>query len=109
MNVIEANISTGQLTTRPGTPLEIASNPLPAPSVPIVVSRFQGKAALLQAGLLASVESAMAQASPVAQLAWSEAVEFRRDSPTVSSIAATIGLTPQQLDDLFIAASQVIA
>jgi len=79
------------------------------PQPVLIVSPFQAKAALLVAGLLATVEAAIAQADPLAQLAWSEAVEFRRDSPTVASMATTLGLTEQQLDDLFTAASQVTA
>jgi hypothetical protein len=107
--VIEVDIATGQAATRPATPAEIAGNPLPAPAVPVLVSRFQAKTALLQAGLLAAVEAAMAQASPVAQLAWADAVEFRRDSPTVAGMAATLNLTGAQLDALFMAAAQIEA
>lgn len=77
--------------------------------IPQVVSRFQAKAALLNAGLLPAVVAAMAQASPVAQLAWADAVEFRRDSPTVAGMAATLNLTGAQLDALFIAAAQIEA
>jgi hypothetical protein len=80
-----------------------------APVVPKAVSRFQAKAALFNAGLLPAVEAAMAQASPVARLAWSEAVEFQRDSPTVAGMSSALGLTSQQVDDLFIAAAQVRA
>ena len=81
----------------------------PAPVIPQVVSRFQAKAALLAAGLLDDVEAAMAQASPVAQLAWSEAIEFRRDSTTVAAMASQLSLTDENLDDLFVAAAQITA
>lgn len=81
----------------------------PHAGVPQVVSRFQAKAALLAAGLLDDVEAAMAQASPVAQLAWSEAIEFRRDSTTVAAMASQLSLTDENLDDLFVAAAQITA
>jgi hypothetical protein len=75
----------------------------------MVVSRFQAKAAILQADLLPAVEAALADADPIARLAWSEAVEFRRDSPTIISLCAAIGLTDEQLDDLFRVAKTIKA
>jgi hypothetical protein len=87
------------------TPEEI----LAAERAPMVVSRFQAKAALLGAGLLDQVNAALAEADPVAQLAWAEAVEFRRTSPTILGLAVTIGLTDEQLDELFRAAAQIEA
>ena len=77
--------------------------------IPFSVTPFQAKAAILQAGLLPAVEAALATASPIAQLAWSDATEFTRDSPTINALAAQLGLTDAQVDDLFIAASQVFA
>lgn len=67
----------------------------------MVASRFQAKAALLEAGLLEQVEAVLADASPVARLAWVEAVEFRRWSPTILAAAEALNLTPEQVDDLF--------
>ena len=81
----------------------------PPPTIPFSVTPFQAKAASLQAGLLPAVEAALATASPIAQLAWSDATEFTRDSPTINALAAQLGLTDAQVDDLFIAASQVFA
>ena len=81
----------------------------PPPPIPFSVTPFQAKAAILQAGLLPAVEAALATASPIAQLAWSDATEFTRDSPTIAALAAQLGLTDAQVDDLFIAASQVFA
>lgn len=75
----------------------------------MVVSRFQAKAALSAAGLLPQVETAIAAADPVAQLAWSEAIEFKRNSPTIVGLAATIGLTETQVDDLFRTAAGIEA
>ena len=77
--------------------------------VPYTVTPFQAKAALLQAGLLDAVKVAVLAAPPIVQLAWSDATEFTRDSPTIAALAAQLGLTDAQVDDLFIAASQVFA
>jgi hypothetical protein len=90
----------------------LALDPLPfvAPPVPdqleaerssMVASRFQTRAALLMAGLLSDVEAKIAQAEPIVQLAWADAVEFRRDSPTLAALAKVLGLTDLQVDDLF--------
>ena len=75
----------------------------------MVCSRFQAKAALHQAGLMDAVNAAMVDADPVAQIAWAEAVEFRRNSPTINALAVSLGLTDEQLDDLFRTAMQIEA
>lgn len=77
--------------------------------VPATISRFQARAALMDAGLLADVELAIAGASPIVQLAWAEATEWRRDSPTMAEIGSLLGLTSEQIDDLFRAAAQITA
>lgn len=80
----------------------------PAPVVvPQVVSAFQARAALLGVNLLDAAEAVVAQASPLAQLAWKEAQEFRRSSPLILSMAPAIGLDEAGLDALFIAAAQI--
>jgi hypothetical protein len=77
----------------------------------MVVSRFQAKAALEAAGLLTQVETMMADAATpaVARLAWQDALEFRRLSPTILSMGSALGLTELQLDDLFEAAKGITA
>lgn len=89
---------------------------IPAPAdlpakVPLVVSRFQALAALMQAGLLENVEAYMAQEGTDAfvKLAWHEAQEFRQDSPTVVGLQTILGLTDEQLEDLFKFAATVSA
>ena len=88
---------------------EYVAPPPPPPPVPDVVSRFQAKAALSAAGLLPAVEAALADADPLAQLAWAEAIEFRRQSPTILALATALGLTDAQVDDLFHAAASIEA
>lgn len=91
-------------------PLEPPFVPEPAiPSAPQSISRFQARAALLAAGLLSDVEAAVAAADPFAQLAWAEAQEWRRDSPTLLALAHGIGLTDAEIDDLFIQAAGIRA
>lgn len=75
----------------------------------MVCSRFQAKRALFDAGLLSAVEDAVKGADVPTQLAWDEATEFRRNSPTIAAIAGALKLTDEQIDDLFRAAMQIEA
>lgn len=81
----------------------------PPPAVPQSVSRFQARAALFDAGLLAQVEDMMADAPMLAKLAWTDAQEFRRTSPTVAAMAQALGLDEAALDALFFAAAAIEA
>lgn len=72
------------------------------------VTRYQAKAALMQAGLLETVEQAIADTDdPLIALAWEEAA-FDRMSPLIAEMKTVIGLTDEQVDDLFRAASLVV-
>lgn len=79
------------------------------PAIPQVVSRFQARAALYGAGLLDDVEAAIASADPITQMAWADAQEFQRNSPTILSLAAVLGLSESDVDELFITASGIVA
>jgi hypothetical protein len=81
----------------------------PAKPVPASITRFQARAALLQSGLLAQAETAGAAASAVLKMAWADAPEFRRSSPTIAALAKALNLTSAQLDALFITASGIEA
>lgn len=83
--------------------------PQPDP-VPQSVSMFQARTALRRAGLLAAVEAAVdASGDPEIQDAWEYATEFPRSSPTIAALAAQIGLTDAQVDDLFRVAATITA
>ena len=75
----------------------------------MVISRFQGEAALYQAGLLDDVEALIAQSDPLVQIAWQRVTEFRRLSPMIASIAQALGWTDEQLDALFETAAGIDA
>ena len=71
------------------------------------VTRYQAKAALLNAGLLSGIESAIAASEdPLIKLAWAEA-SFERTSPFAGQMMALTGLTGEQLDQLFEAAAAI--
>lgn len=72
-------------------------------------SRFQARAALHIAGLLSSADTAVAAAPVLTQIAWADAQEFQRASPTIAALAPALGLTEFDIDDLFRAAMQITA
>lgn len=45
----------------------------------------------------------------LAKLAWADAQEFERASPTIAALAGQISLTDAQLDELFITAAGIKA
>ena len=83
----------------------------PPLAAPQSVTKFQAKAALFGAGLLDQVEAYMVlpDTPAITKLAWTETLHFERASPTVAGLAALLGLTPGQVDDLFVTASGISA
>lgn len=81
---------------------------LPDQSVTKVTMR-QARLALLGAGLLPTVDAAIAAMSgptgDAARIEWEYATTLERDWPLVSALADTLGLTDEQLDALFIQAA----
>uniref|UniRef100_A0A1A7GEE4 Uncharacterized protein n=1 Tax=biofilter metagenome TaxID=1070537 RepID=A0A1A7GEE4_9ZZZZ len=91
------------------TPAELAA--AKKARVPQVVTRRQARRALAIAGLLDLVQPAIdAIADPtqraLAQIDWDDATDFRRDDATLLMLSAALGLSEEQLDDLFILAGE---
>ncbi|GAA0215249.1 hypothetical protein GCM10009125_00350 [Castellaniella daejeonensis] len=97
------------------TPEEVEAhlNPPQAPYIPQVVTRAQGKAALIGAGLwddvLAYVDGiADPTQQALARVALDDTTEWRRDSPSLATAAAALGLSDDDLDGLFVAAAGIV-
>ncbi|WP_368640497.1 hypothetical protein ABRZ04_04580 [Castellaniella ginsengisoli] len=82
-------------------------------NIPRSVTRAQGKAALITAGLwvgvvafVDAIEDPTEQA--LARVALDDTAEWRRDSPFLATAAAALGLSETQLDDLFVTAAAII-
>jgi len=76
--------------------------------VPAKVSRAQAKIALLNAGLLEAVQAAIDSSSDGALKIWfADATDWERSNSYLNSLASTIGLTAEQVDNLFMAAGQI--
>ena len=76
------------------------------------ITRAQAKAALIISGLIAQVQPAI-DAIPdplqraLAQNDWDERLHFERSNPTLAAMAAALGMTDVQLDDLFALAASL--
>jgi hypothetical protein len=96
--VLQALIDGGEMPPRP-------------PRVPREIPNWRCKAVLHQMGLLATVEAGMeAMTDPertVALFAWNGDGKVARKGPTVIGLAAALGLTDAQVDEMFIAADGI--
>lgn len=87
--------------------------------IPQSVTRFQARAALLLTesvhegfnNMLEEVNAFMETdyADPLAKLAWADAQEFKRESPTILFLASLLGIDEKSLDNLFILANTIDA
>jgi hypothetical protein len=73
----------------------------PVPPIPTSVTARQARLALFAAGLLATVEAAIAAEGGSTAIEWEYASTIERASPLVTEIASSLGLTEEQLDELF--------
>jgi hypothetical protein len=89
-----------------GTRTEIEDGPDP---VPTEVTNFQARAALRRAGLLNAVNAAVTAAGGEAFDAWEYANHVYRGGVLVQTMAAGLGLTAPQIDDLFRVAASIEA
>lgn len=72
--------------------------------VPIGVTKRQARLALLEAGLLSTVDSFVATQSAEVQIYWNDSQEIYRRHPLILSLSAELNLSESQVDDLFISA-----
>lgn len=77
--------------------------------VPKEITNFQARAALMAAGLFELVDNAVKQEQGIAFQVWEYANTISRQGSLVNSIASQLGLTSQQLDNLFIEAEKIEA
>ncbi len=88
-----------------GGALVVDPLPPPPPRVPQSVTMRQARLALLQTGKLAAVNSAIAsmpgEAGDAARIEWEFSSIVERNRPYVQQIAVGLGMSSQQLDDLF--------
>lgn len=79
----------------------------PPEPVPTSITMRQARLALLNAGLLAQVNAAVAASSQAAQIEWEFSNEVQRSNVLIGELAASLGLDSATLDQLFIAGSKL--
>ena len=88
-----------------GVPQPVPIAPVP---IPTQVDMRQARQALLQKGLYATVNTAVAGMTGIdgeaARIEWEFAPVVQRDSPLLISLSTALGFTEIQLDELFILA-----
>ena len=118
IDVAPPNVPAGKVALRQGNAWVYVAPPTPeqeetppVAGVPQTVTRFQALAALHLAGHLPAVQAIMAAPETpfLANLAWKEALSFERASPTLASLAGTLGLTDADIDALFTVAASIEA
>jgi len=81
-------------------------------NIPQEVTMRQAKLALLHAGTLDTIDHLIANMPGIqgkaAKIEWEYSVTVRRDSPLVKSLSPILGLTEEQLDNLFILANSLV-
>jgi len=81
----------------------------PEPADPVIIpiptslSMKQARLALFAAGLLSQVKTGISTMSEEAQITWEFSSTVQRDDPLVAAISESLALTPEAIDDLFIA------
>ena len=77
-------------------------------TTPSVVTMRQARLSLLQSGLLATVEGAITNGTDEAmKIEWEYATDVRRDWASLIALTGTLGMTAEQLDELFILAGSL--
>lgn len=91
---------------------EIALLAQQALDAPLSVSRAQGKSALINRGLwpailayTESIEDDIQRA--LAEVALNDTTHWQRNSPFLNAAAVALGLSDEQLDELFVQASKI--
>ena len=80
--------------------------PVPAPVIiPSAVTMRQARLALLQSDLLSQVNTAVAAADEATKITWEFSTEVQRGNALVATLTVALGLTEQQVDDLFVLAA----
>ena len=85
--------------------------PVAALVVPTEITMRQARLALLDIGLLANVQTAIntlpEPAKTKAQIEWEYSNALQRDNPFVTTLGTALGLSSDDIDNLFITASRL--
>ncbi|MNU87058.1 hypothetical protein D3C71_768350 [compost metagenome] len=101
----------GVMTVEPPPVPKPDPEPPTEPQPVFVVTSAQGGIALIQAGLMPSVQAVVDAADTPAEIrwAWQRALTWERSSPALAYVAGRAGITSEQMDELFAAAAVIQA
>ena len=83
----------------------VFTKPATIDPVPSEVSDLQARLALIAIGKMDAVDQAVAAADAATRAWYDRAIIWRRDSPMIAALAPVVGLTSDQIDELFRAAA----
>jgi hypothetical protein len=84
---------------------EIDARKIAPPSVPQTVTMRQARLALNAAGLLSATQTAIDSGGEDAKITWEYSSEVHRNNGLIPTMAASLGMTETQIDNLFILAA----
>lgn len=87
------------------TPTPVPEPEQEIPAVPETITALQARLVLDSMGALDAVEAFIDKAGGPAKIVWEYATVIERNSPLVEGAAAALGMTSEQMDDLFRAAA----
>ena len=102
INVLVQAIDNGVELTKDNVPFDIAEKLFNVDTL----SPRQARLILLQYGLLDEVEALLATDKAM-QIWWEYSLDYKRDNPILIGMATQLGLTEEQLDNMFIEASKL--
>lgn len=110
MKIIEYNAHTGQTTERDATAEEmmlLQQDNEPFQNVPTTITARQLRLALVDRGIDIGKIDEIINALPgeqktAAQISWEYAHTFKRNNPMLLQVAEAIGITEEELNDIFI-------
>lgn len=99
---------TGELVSVSDTQVTVTPTYASEPDVaPPIVSMRQARLALLAIEKLDDVAAAVSASDRQTQITWEFATEVHRDHPFIAALAAAVGLSEADIDNLFRAASKL--
>lgn len=109
MKIVEYNAHTGEYHEREATPEEMKELQQigKAKNIPQIITARQLRLALLEKGVDINKIDKIINALPeeqktVAQISWEYAHTFERNNPMLLQVAEAIGITEEELNDIFI-------
>lgn len=105
MSKIQVNVQTGEVVEIPLTQEELAERNSQVIIIPNAISPRQIRMALTRTDLRVQIEQIVQSGDQDLKDWYEYSTTFERNNPQVEAMATALGLTSQQVDDLWILAS----